>query len=265
MKKNSIPARLAWGVLLLLFTLVTAGCQQPIYNDLNERDVNTMMSALLKRGIYATKKDQGKGLFTLLVDDSQVISSLEILRRQSLPPETFATLGSTFPKEGMMSSPLEEEARLGFAISQELAGTYAKLDGVLETRVHVVMQKQDPVTEAITHAKVSIFIRYLPGSTVEQYVPHMRNLAANAVPNLNYDNTYVFLFPSSDTIIMPPPPKYKQIIGVDLAPYAARDFFATVFTLLLTGIVAGAGSMVLYRKYQEKKAAEDKENEEDEQ
>ena len=120
-----------------------------------------MLSALLKRGIYATKKDQGKGLFTLSVDESQVVSSLEILRRQSLPPEQFASLGTTFPKEGMMSSPLEEEARLGFAIAQELAGTYAQLDGVLSTRAHVVMQKQDPVTE-VDNAGNSLCFYSLP-------------------------------------------------------------------------------------------------------
>ena len=260
MKKSSILVKLGCVVFMSLFM---AGCQQPIYQGLNERDTNTMMSALLKRGIYATKKDQGKGLFTLLVDESQLVSSLEILRRQNLPPEDFATLGSTFPKEGMMSSPLEEEARLGFALSQELAGTYSKLDGVLGARVHVVMQKQDPVTEAITEATTSVFIRYLPGSSVEQYVPHIRNLAANAVPNLKYDNTYVFLFPSTDTIIMPPPPKYKQIFGVDLAPYAARNFLGSLFTLLVTGIAAGAFSVIGFKKYQDMKQKKEEKKEED--
>lgn len=247
--KSAVKLLLAVAILLML-----TGCQQALFKDLSQRDTNDMLSALLKRGIYATKKDQGKGLFTLSVDESQVVSSLEILRRQSLPPENFASLGSTFPKEGMMSSPLEEEARLGFAIAQELAGTLAKLDGVLSTRAHVVMQKQDPVTEAITPATASIFIRYLPGSSVEQYVPHIRNLAANAVPNLKYDNTYVFLFPASDTIIMPPPPEYRQLFGVDLAPYAVRNFLVTLFTLLCTGLGLGVAGVIFFQKYKAKKA-----------
>lgn len=239
--------------LVIAVSLMLTGCQQELFKDLNQRDTNDMLSALLERGIYATKKDQGKGLFTLYVDDSQVVSSLEILRRQSLPPENYATLGSTFPKEGMMSSPLEEEARLGFAISQELAGTLAQLDGVLSTRVHVVMQKQDPVTEVITPATTSVFIRYLPGSSVEQYVPHIRNLAANAVPNLKYDNTYVFLFPASDTIIMPAPPKYRHFMGVDLAPYALRTFMLTLFTILCTGLGVGIFGVIFFQRYKAKK------------
>lgn len=263
MQKKRMKKTLGRLVLLLLLTVLLGGCQQPIYQDLEERDVNAMMAALLQRGIYATKEDQGKGMFSLLVDESQVVSSLEILRRQNLPPHKYATLGSTFPKEGMMSSPLEEEARLGFAISQELAGTFAKLDGVLATRVHVVMQKQDPVTEAVTEAKASIFVRYLPGSTVEQYVPHMRNLAANAVPNLKYDNTYVFLFPSSDTIIMPPPPRYKQLAGVDLAPYAARKFLTTLGAVLVMGLLLGAGGVVLFRRYQKSTSKEEGEEGDD--
>jgi len=246
-------------IIAVSFTL--AGCQQELFKDISEKDTNDMLSALLKRGIYATKEDQGKGLFTLSVDESQVVSSLEILRRQSLPPEVFASLGTTFPKEGMMSSPLEEEARLGFAIAQELAGTYAQLDGVLSTRAHVVMQKQDQVTEVITPATASIFIRYLPGSSVEQYVPHIRNLAANAVPNLKYDNTYVFLFPASDTIIMPAPPKYRQFLGVDLAPYALRTFMVTLFTILCTGLGLGIFSAFLFQRYKDKKVEQEDENE----
>lgn len=246
--------------LVAALALMLTGCKQELFKDQNQRDTNAMLSALLKRGIYATKKDQGKGLFTLYVDDSQVVSSLEILRRQSLPPENYATLGSTFPKEGMMSSPLEEEARLGFAIAQELAGTFSELDGVLSTKAHVVMQKQDPVTEVITPATTSVFIRYLPGSSVEQYVPHIRNLAANAVPNLKYDNTYVFLFPASDTIIMPAPPKYRHFMGVDLAPYALRTFMLTLFTILCTGLGVGIAGVILFQNYKAKKAASEDEN-----
>ena len=245
--------RTFFGFCLILFLL--AGCQQELFMDLSEKDANAMMSALLKRGVYAVKTDQGKGMFTVSVDESQVVSSLEILRRQSLPPTLYASLGSTFPKEGMMSSPVEEEARLGYAIAQELAGTCAELDGVLNTRAHVVLQKQDPVTEALTPATASLFIRYLPGSAVEQYVPHIRNLAAKAVPNLKYDNTYVFLFPASDTIIMPPPPKYRQLLGVDMAPYAVRKFMMAVVALLMLGIGLGAGGFVGWGKYKEYQAA----------
>ena len=241
-------------LLAVALCLMLTGCQQDLFKNLSQQDANDMLSALLKRGIYATKTDQDKGFFSISVDESQVVSSLEILRRQSLPPENFASLGSTFPKEGMMSSPLEEEARLGFAISQEIAGTCAQLDGVLSSRVHVVMQKQDPVTEALTPATASVFIRYLPGSSVEQYVPHIRNLVANAIPNLKYDNTYVFLFPASDTIIMPPPPKYRQLFRVDLAPYAVRTFLVTIFTILCTGLGIGIAGVILFQKYQAKKA-----------
>ena len=239
--------------MIIAVCFMLTGCKQELFKDQNQKDTNDMLSALLKRGIYATKKDQGKGLFTLYVDDSQVVSSLEILHRQSLPPENYATLGSTFPKEGMMSSPLEEEARLGFAIAQELAGTYSQLDGVLTTRAHVVMQKQDPVTEVVTPATTSVFIRYLPGSSVEQYVPHIRNLAANAVPNLKYDNTYVFLFPASDTIIMPAPPKYRHFMGVDLAPYALRTFMLSLFTILCMGLGIGIFGVILFQRYKAKK------------
>lgn len=255
--------KIRWAVILAFGVLTLAGCQQTLYQNLTERHANEIMAALLKRGVYAVKTDEGKGMFSVAVDESQVVSSLEILRRQSLPPDDFSTLGTVFEKEGMMSSPLEEEARLSFAIAQELAGTCAQLDGVLNARAHVVMQEQDQVTGAVTPASASIFVRYLPGSSVEQYVPHIRNLAANAVPNLKYDKTYVFLFPASDTIIMPPPPKYRQILGVDMAPYAVRNFMGTVAVLVCAGIGLGVAGVFLFRFYQARTEAKNEEEQSD--
>lgn len=248
--------------LLLLLALLT-GCMQNLYEGLEEREANEVLSALLKRGILADKQAEGKGLFTVRVDQAQVVNSLEILRRQGLPETKFDTLGSVFPKEGMMSSPTEESARMSYALAQELADTCAQIDGVLTARMHVVLQEQDPVTEAVTPASAAAFIRYLPGSSVEQYVPHIRKLMSNSVPNLKYDSASVFLFPASETIIMPPPPEYRRLMGVDIAPYAAGNFMVWMFAVLGAGLFAGFGGYWAKEQYAKRKAAAKPEEEEE--
>jgi len=262
-KQISGTRRVLQFIALMLLVLTLGGCMQPLYQGLGERQANEVLSALLKRGILADKQAEGKGLFTVRVDDAQVVNALEILRRQGLPPEGFDTLGSMFPKEGMMSSPLEESARLSYALAQELADTCSRIDGVLASRVHVVLQEQDPVTEAVTPAAAAAFIRFMPGSSVEQYVPHIRKLMSNAVPNLKYDNVSVFLYPAAETIIMPPPPEYRRLMGVDIAPYAAGSFLLWVLTVLGVGVLSGFGGFWAMDRYKARKAAQDTQDEDD--
>lgn len=239
----------------MLLTLMLTGCMQSLYEGMEERQANEILAALLKRGILADKEAEGKGLFTVRVDQAQVVNSLEILRRQGLPRENYASLGSTFPKEGMMSSPLEESARMSYALAQELSDTCAQIDGVLAARVHVVLQEQDPVTEAVTPASAAAFIRYMPGSSVEQYVPHVRKLMSNAIPNLKYDNASVFLYPASETIIMPPPPEYRRLMGVDIAPYAASSFLLWMAAVLGAGLFVGFGGYWAMEQHKLRKLA----------
>jgi type III secretion protein J len=255
-KQFSATRRIARLLALVLLVLTLGGCMQPLYQGLAEREANEVLAALLKRGILADKSSEGKGLFTVRVDEAQVVNALEILRRQGLPQPHYDTLGSMFPKEGMMSSPLEESARLSYALAQELADTCSKIDGVLDSRVHVVLQEQDPVTEAVTPAAAAAFIRFMPGSSVEQYVPHIRKLMANSVPNLKYDNASVFLYPAAETIIMPPPPEYRRLMGVDIAPYAAGNFLLWVLTVLGAGLLAGFGGCWALERYRQRKAAQ---------
>ncbi|MDR1309673.1 MAG: EscJ/YscJ/HrcJ family type III secretion inner membrane ring protein, partial [Deltaproteobacteria bacterium] len=75
-----------------------------------------MLSALLERGIDTEKISRGKNGFTIAVDKKDLIRSLEILRTNGLPQDRYKTLGEVFSGQGMISSMVEEQARLSFAI-----------------------------------------------------------------------------------------------------------------------------------------------------
>ena len=130
-----------WLPFLLVLSLCAAllGCQVEVYRGLTEAQVNTMLSTLLKRGIRAEKTAAGKAGFTLSVDEDQLVQSLEILKENNLPRADYENLGKVFSGQGMISSASEEQARMAYAISQELSDTFSRIDGVLTARVHVVL------------------------------------------------------------------------------------------------------------------------------
>ena len=126
-------------LLALLLSCFLLGCQTEVYRGLTEDQVNTMLSTLLRRGIIAEKIATGKTGYTLSVDERQLVQTLEILKENSLPREQYQNLGTVFSGQGMISSASEEQARLAFAISQELSDTFSRIDGVLTARVHIVL------------------------------------------------------------------------------------------------------------------------------
>ena len=110
--------------LVLLLSLCLAACgRTELYQNLQESTANELLSALLEHGIAAEKENRGKSGFAITVDKEEQLRALSILRDLGLPKATHDGLGVVFRKEGMMSSPLEEKARLSHAISQELAAS----------------------------------------------------------------------------------------------------------------------------------------------
>ena len=183
--------------------LLLSACKAEVYSGLTEEQANLMLSALLKRGITVSKESMGKNGFAILVEQDQMVQALEILRENGLPHEKFQSLGDVFKGQGMISSPMEGEARLAFALSQELSNTFARIDGVLSARVHVVLGKVDEAINLRVAPSVSVFIRYNSDSGVVTMVPKIRELSAHAVPGLGVDNVTVMLVPVRETVTVP--------------------------------------------------------------
>ena len=203
-----------------------------------------MLSLLLKYGIPA-EKTAAKAGFTLSVDDRRLVQALEILRENSLPREDFQTLGKVFAAQGMISSATEEQARLSYALSQELADTFSRIAGVLTARVHVVLGTTDLASGKSTPPSVAVFLRHNPDSQATRLVSSIRELAANAVPGLRQDGVSVMLVPVRDTISVPMP-SGSQAAGVDVR--VAYGLGAAAAGLLLLSCTLGAVLLRLRRK-----------------
>ena len=253
-----------WLPFLLVLSLCAAllGCQVEVYRGLTEAQVNTMLSTLLKRGIRAEKTAAGKAGFTLSVDEDQLVQSLEILKENNLPRADYENLGKVFSGQGMISSASEEQARMAYAISQELSDTFSRIDGVLTARVHVVLGGTDQATDTRTLPSADVFLRHTPDSPVVNLVAKIRELTSKAVPDLDYERVSVMLVPVREQVSVPmePTPKF---LGLPLAPQNGPPYAwigaGIVFLAALAGLALLALSLrdALRKRKEAANASED--------
>lgn len=234
----SLPAALA----LLLICLCLAACKVEVYGGLSEDQANLMLGTLLKRGIDVVKEDKGKNGFTIMVEENQLVQALDILQENSLPQEKYKNIGEVFSGQGMISSPSEEDARMAYAIAQELSETFSRIDGVLTARVHVVMGKVDEAVNLRIAPSVGVFIRHNPDSAVVNMVSKIREISARSVPGLTTDNVSVMLVPVRETVTVPPPVTIT---------WQERYLLPILLGMALLG--AGAG-IAIFRAVQKRKA-----------
>ena len=197
-------------LLIVLLCLWLTACQTELYQNLPEQTANELLSALLERGIAAEKVSQGKNGFAVTVDKEEQLRALEILRDLGLPKPAYEGLGVVFRKEGMMSTPLEEKARFSYALSQELSASCARLDGVVSARVHVVLREKDLLTGAVTPASAAVMLRHTPDAPVDRYIPQIRSLVVQAVPDVEPERVSVLTFPVMGDITRPAPSGDKK-------------------------------------------------------
>ena len=164
-----------------------------------------------------------------------------------------AQMAEVFAAEGMISSATEEQARLAFAISQELSDTFSRIDGVLTARVHVVLSQTDLSTGNVTPPSAAVFLRHTPESQATRLIPHIRELTANAVPGLLQDKVSVMLVPVRETVSVPMPTQ-ENVKQNDSRLYV----FAGVGILLALAVGGfGTAAFMHLRKRKEDKNEED--------
>lgn len=188
--------------VILALCLLIAGCKVDLYSGLDEKQGNEMLALLLVEGVDAEKVADKKGTVKLRVDKNQLSNAIEILSRNSYPRDKFATLSDVFPEGGLISSPTEESARYNYAVSQDLAATVSNIDGVLTARVHLVLPEQQATKKSknsVKLAKASVFIKHSSNISLDAYIPQIKQMIANSVGGLKYENIAVILFPSVAT------------------------------------------------------------------
>lgn len=213
--------------LIVLACVFASGCakQEVLYGQLTERQANEMVALLQSSGIAAEKTTRDGAAFSISSAPESFGRAIELLHANGYPRGAFDSVGQVFKKEGFISSPTEERARLTYALTQEMANTLQTIDGVVIARVHLAIPEKDPLSDKPKAASASVFIKYRAGKDLTSQVNQMKALVVNGVEGLPYENVTVALFPAE--------------IGPLLKPAAAASSVNT--TLLIVAGVGGVG------------------------
>ena len=245
--------------LLLLSAMITlSGCKTDLYTGLSEIEANEMLSILIDHGIQSEKFLNKDGLHNIQVDEQDLSESVQLLKRMGYPKQKFKSMGEIFVKDGMISSPQEESARLNFALSQELSSTISLIDGVVSARVHVVLPEKDSYGNESVKAAASVFIKHTDKLMVENVVPKVKSLVSNSVEKLEYDQVSVSLFDAQKRFVTDQPTVAH--IGFLRMNEDSVGSFIVILSLLVLLILAPVGALG-YIVYQQRKAPNDTEGE----
>ena len=177
--------------------LLLAGCNDDeLYSGLGEREANEMMAILLRHDIDTDRVVAKDGSIAISVPKSQFAEeAVELLQERGYPRDKYASVAEIFPGDNLISSPLQERARLNYAMSQELSHTISEIDGVLSARVHIVLPEEGQLQMTAAPSSASVFVRHARAVPLELVVPQIKTLVANSVAGVTYDRVTVVLVP----------------------------------------------------------------------
>jgi type III secretion protein J len=238
----------------LLGVLAACGGKVELMAAMPEAEANEVLAALLNANISADKVPGKDGNVGLRVGADQVARAVDILKAKGLPRERFAGLGDVFKKEGLISSPLEERARYLYALSQELGGTIAQIDGVIAARVHVVLPERGAPGDPNTPSSAAVFIKHQERYNLDTVQPQIRRLVTNSIPGLTPEKVSIVLVASQAG----PNPS-----GASEEPQLAKTVQALTWVLgamgvLLLAALSGCGWLAWRFWWQPRQAAADR-------
>lgn len=233
-------------LLAALLALPLSGCNPLVVlnTGLTENDANDIIAELSHYKIAANKQIDKDGV-TILVDSDNIARSVQILNASGLPHKARTNLGEEFQKTGIISSPLEEQARYIYALSQELESTLSQIDGVVVARVNVVLATRVAPGEPIQPASASVFIKHTAALDPDTIEPKIRQLVAASIPGLaaKSDNVISIVFVPAQTY-------HDHIEQVMLGPFRfTLSQYATVKSIFFTvlGLLILSGAVIVLK------------------
>lgn len=180
------PTRYAIWMTLLATVFLLAGCgRATLFSDLDERQANDVMAALLASGVKADKRTSiSKSGWEIRIDQSDFPYAMQVLNSRGLPRQKYVSMCEMFKREGFASSATEERARFQCSLEQELAHTLSSYPGVVEARVHIAMPERDPLGGDTGNSSASVTIFEQPGANMRTEESRLKLMVKDAVPGL---------------------------------------------------------------------------------
>ena len=227
-------------LLLVASALLLVGCDMTeLYAQLDEQEGNEMLALLLQHNISSKKRPGKDNMVSLDVQSHKIPEAMELLRKNGYPKDKFSTFRDLFNADKLIATPYEDRTRYTYGLSQELADTLSRVDGVMTARVHLVLPPEDDDEGKV--ASAAVFIKHNPNYDMEEHIPKIRSVVASGVENIDYEAVNVALFPAEpgDVVQLGEEP-LRSILSIELTAQSVRDFyilFASLAGVLLLSVV----------------------------
>ncbi|MCP1846094.1 type III secretion protein J [Bradyrhizobium sp. USDA 4524] len=239
-RRGRFPAIAVTAVAVML-----GGCKVELSRGLKEKEANEMLSQLLAHNLSASKKTEKDNTITLLIEEAQFAEAVQTLKRLGLPRRRFTSLGEVFAPEGLVSSPVQEWARLNYALTQELSNTISSIPGVVSAEVHVANPRKTAPFERAPPPSASVLVLVAKDAITAELIPQVKQLVAFSVENIDYDRVAVIVSPVD--LPKPQPAAMVNLAGIILQK---ASYSRAVLMLAGTGLLAtllGAAGAFLFK------------------
>lgn len=196
-----------------------------LYSQLDEQEGNEMLALLLQHNISSRKRPAKDNMVSLEVKTHKIPEAVELLRKSGYPKDKFSTFKDLFNSDKLIATPYEDRTRYTYGLSQELADTLSRVDGVMTARVHLVLPAEHD-KEAEVAASAAVFIKHNPNYDMEEHIPKIKSVVASGIESIDYEAVNVALFPAeSSDVVQLGAESLRSILSIELTARSVRDFY----------------------------------------
>ena len=224
---------LRWACWVLL-ALALGGCsKEMLLRDLTERDANEIVGVLYASSVESQKVADAKGkTFAVEVLSSDLPRAVAVLRALGLPKSPRPNLNEVFRSSGFAPTPFEERVRYLFGLAQELERTVSLMEGVLQTRVHVVTPDSTSKLIDLQQSKASVYLSYDDRYDLEVLVPRIRKLVSDSIEGLSPSRVEILAIASRVDLKAVTEVPIKRVLGVRVHKQDATTLLVEVSVIL---------------------------------
>jgi type III secretion protein J len=235
------------GGLMLVFVAAMAagGCSANILHGVDERSANEATAALERAGIGAEKlPDEGApaagggATYTIRVAHADGTRAVDLLRALGLPHDRRRGFAETYGQPSLIPTPSEERARYIDALAGEIERTLESADGVVNARVHLVLEESDPLAadaKPRSTARAAVLLKARPGAAPFSD-GDVQKLVAGSVSGLE---------PAAVSVVMTAAADPTGAATTSLAALGPLRITPGTRPLLLAALVAGLALLAL--------------------
>ncbi|WNI88043.1 EscJ/YscJ/HrcJ family type III secretion inner membrane ring protein [Citrobacter portucalensis] len=187
-------------IYVLLITILLSACKEKkLLKELDQYQVNKVISVLQQHNINAGKIDDGKKGYSISVSESDFAAAVYWINVYELPPRPRVEIAQMFPADSLVSSPRAEKARLYSAIEQRLEQSLLTLQGIVSSRVHISYDidsgENGRPSKPVHLSALAVYERSTP---LGLQISDIKRFLKNSFADVEYDNISVILSERSE-------------------------------------------------------------------